>query len=86
MVSDYASPLTEESSSQDGSVELDIEALIEEAYELVKAQIKAEERSTIETGPRGLEDAEEDASPCVEHGAYVEAGRAYDGDMREGAE
>ena len=40
----------------------------------------------MESGTRGLEDAEEDASLHTEDGAYTEAGRAYGGDMGEGAE
>ena len=36
-MSDYALPL-EESSSRDGSDELDIEALVREAYEILKAK------------------------------------------------
>ena len=69
MVRDYASLPTEESSLRDGSVEFYIEALIREAYEIVKAQIEAREGSTMETGPRGSEDLEEDTSPRVEDGA-----------------
>ena len=41
MVRDFASPPTEESSSRSGSVELDIEALVREAYEIVGAQMAA---------------------------------------------
>ena len=86
MVNAYVSPPRKESSSRDGSVELHIEALIRESYEIMMSKIKDDGASTMEMGPRGLEDAEEDASPCVEHGAYVEAGRAYDDNMREGVE
>ena len=86
IVHDYASPPTEESSPWNGLVELDIEALVREAYEIVEAQIEAKEGPTMETGPRGSEDKEEDASPRAEDRPYMEAGRAYDGDMREGAE
>mgnify|MGYP000409131333 CR=1 FL=1 len=35
---------------------------------------------------RGSKDAEEETSLCTKDGAYVEAGRAQGGDMREGAE
>ena len=83
-MSDYPL-LLEESSTWIGSVELDIEALVREAYEIVEAQIEAEEGSTMKTGPRGSEDAEEEASLHTADGAYAEAVRAYDGDMREGA-
>ena len=47
-MSNYASPLTEESSPRNGSVELDIKALVQEAYEIVKAQIEVVEGSTME--------------------------------------
>ena len=86
MVRDYASPPTKESSLQSGLVELDIEASSREVYEIVEAQIEAEEGFTMGTGPRGLKDAEEDASLRTKDGAYAVAGRAPDGDMREGAE
>ena len=66
--------------------EYDLEALIREAYEIVKSKIEAEEGSTMETSPRGSEDAEEEASLHTEAGAYVEAGRAYDDDVGDCAE
>ena len=84
MVNAYVSPPRKESSSRDGSVELHIEALIRESYEIMMSKIKDDGASTMEMGPRGLEDAEEDL--CVEDRAYVEAGRAYKGDMGEAAE
>ena len=40
----------------------------------------------MESGPRGSKDAEEDASLCMEDGAYVEAEGAYNGDMGESVE
>ena len=52
MVRDYASTPNEERSLRDGLVELDIKALVREAYEIVEAQIEAEEGSTMETSPR----------------------------------
>ena len=82
--SDYALP-SEESSTCNGLEEFDLEALVREAYEIVKAQIKAEEGFVKELGPRGSEDAEEDASLHTD-GAYVEAEGAYNGDIGEGAE
>ena len=54
---DYALP-PEESSTQIGSEELDIEALVREAYEIVEAQIEAEEGLIAESGPSGSEDEE----------------------------
>ena len=47
-MSDYASPPMEESSSQNGSVEFNIEALVREAYEILKTKIEAEEGSIME--------------------------------------
>ena len=85
-VSDYTLPL-EESSSRNGSVELNVEAPIREACEIVRAQIEAERGSTMGTGSRGLEDAEEEACLHTEDGAYAEAERAYNnGDLGEGVE
>ena len=40
----------------------------------------------METGPRGSEDAEEDASLHTKDEAYAEAERAYNGNTGEGAE
>ena len=40
----------------------------------------------METSPRGLEDAEEDASLRTKDEAHVEAKRAYNGNMEEGVE
>ena len=71
---------------QTGSLEFDIEPLVREAYDIVKAQIEDEEGSTIEAGPRGSEDAEEDASLHTKDEAYAEAERAYNGNTGEGAE
>ena len=48
--SGYALP-PRESSMQTGSFEFDIEPLVRDAYDIVKAQIEAEEGSTMETGP-----------------------------------
>ena len=67
-------------------MKLNIAALVREAYEIVKAQIEAEEGSTMETAPRGSKDVEEDSSLRTEDGAYVEAEGVYNGDMGEGAE
>ena len=75
-VSDYALP-PEESSPRNVLEEFGLEALIREAYEIVKAQIEAEEGSV---------ELEEDTSLCTKDGAYKEAGKTYDGNMREGAE
>ena len=86
MVSDYASPPTEESSSRNGSVELDIEALVREAYEILKTKVEAEEGSIMESGWRESKDVEEDVSLRTKGGAYVEAEGAYNGDMGEGVE
>ena len=83
-MSDYALP-PEESPTHDGSEEYDLEALKQEAYEIVKAKIEAEGGFVTELGPSGSEDAKEGASLCVDDGAYAEAGRAYDGDVGEGA-
>ena len=86
MASDYALP-SEESSTCNGLEEFDLEALVREAYEIVKAQIKAEEGFVKELGPRGSEDAEEDASLHTEDGPYAEAERErYIGTMGEGVE
>ena len=85
VVSDYALP-PKESLTCNCLEEFDLEALVREAYEIVKAQIKAEEGSTMEMGLRRSKDAEEKASLHTEDGAYTEAGRAYGGDMGEGAE
>ena len=52
----------------------------------MKAKFEAEEGSSMESGTRGSQDPEEDASLRMEDGAYVEAGRTYNGDMGEGAE
>ena len=82
---DYALPL-EESSTRDGLEEYDLEALIGEAYDIVKSHIEAEEGFIKKTGPRGSKDAEEDASLRTKDGAYVEAARTYNVDMGEGAE
>jgi hypothetical protein len=68
--SDYALP-KEKCSTQAGSEELDLEALIQEACELVKGQIEAEEGSIAESGPSGSGDAEEGASLQTKDGAYV---------------
>ena len=57
-VSDYARP-PEESSMRNDMEEYDLEAVIREACEIVKAKIEAEESSTMESGTRGSEDAEE---------------------------
>ena len=83
--SDYSLP-PKESSPWNGSVELDIEALVREVYEIVKAQIEAEEGFIMESSTRGSEDEEEEASLHMEDGSYVQVGRAYGGDTREGAE
>ena len=72
--SDYSLP-PNESSPRNSSVELDIEALVREAYKIVKAQLEAEEGSTMETGPRGSEDVEEDASLHTKDEAHAEAKR-----------
>ena len=85
VVCDYALP-PEESSPCNGLDEFNLEALIREVYEIVKAQIEAEEGFTKEVGSRDSEGAEEDTSLRTEDGAYKEAGRTYGGDMREGAE
>ena len=69
-VSDYALPL-EESSTHEGLEEYDLEALVWEAYEIVKAQIEAEEGFTMETRPTGSEYAEDEASLRMEDGAYL---------------
>ena len=74
VASDYTLP-PEENSMRNGLEELDLEALVLEAYEIMKAHIEAEERSSMESGTRGSEDAEEDASLHMEDGAYVEAER-----------
>ena len=66
-------------------MELIIEALVREAYEMIKMKIDVKGRSIIESGLSGLEDAEEDASLHTD-GAYVEAEGAYNGDIGEGAE
>ena len=55
-MSDYALP-PEESSRRNGSEEYDLEALIREAYEIVKAKIEAEEGFITESAPSGSEDA-----------------------------
>ena len=68
---------------QADSEELDLEALIREACELVKAKIEAEEGLIMESDQRR---SEEEASLTLEIGAYTEAGRACNGDTREGAE
>ena len=78
VVSDFALP-PEECTARNDTEELDIEALVREAYEIVKAQIEVEEGSTMETGPRGSEDAEEDASLHTKDEAYAEAERPYNG-------
>ena len=72
MVSDYALP-PEESSTCNGSEEYDLDALIREAYEIVKTKFEAEEGSTMESSMRGSEDAEEDTSLHTEDGAYAKA-------------
>ena len=69
-VSDHTLP-PEESSMHNGSEELDLEALIREACEIVKAQIEAEEGFTMETRPTGSEYAEDEASLRMEDGAYL---------------
>ena len=86
MVSDYALPPTEESSSQNGSMELNIEELVLEAYVIVKIKVDAEEGFIMESGSRGLKDAEEDASLRTKDEAYAKAEGAHNGDMGEGAE
>ena len=84
VASDYPLP-PEESSTRNVFEEFDLEALVREAYKIVKAQIEAEERSTTELGTRGLEDTEEDASIRTEDGAYAEAERErYIGTTGEG--
>ena len=74
-MSDYALPL-KETSTRDGSEEYDLEALVWEAYEIVKSKIEADGGFIMELGPRGSEDAEEEASLHMEDGAYAEARRA----------
>ena len=80
--SDYALP-SEKSSTQTGLEELDIELLVREAYEIVKAQVEAEE-GDIEDGPYAAAGREPDGemregveqatlSPCGE-GTAMEAG------------
>ena len=51
-MSDYVPPPTEESSSLNGSEELDIEALVWEAYEILKKKFEAKEGSIMESGSR----------------------------------
>ena len=75
VVSAYAL-LPKESSTRKGSEEFDLEALVREAYKILKMKVEADGGFIMELGPRGSEDAEEDASLCVEDGAYVEAERA----------
>ena len=60
-VSEYALP-PEECSMRNDMEEYDLEALIREAYEIMEAQIKADRGFIMESGPRGSEDMEEDAS------------------------
>jgi hypothetical protein len=85
--SGYALP-PERSSTQAGSEELDLEALIREACELVRTQIKAEEGSVAESGPsESGRDAEDRGSRHTKDEAYGEAGRdRYHGTTEEGAE
>ena len=86
VASDYTLP-PKESSTRNGLEEFDLEALVREAYEIAKAQIEAEERSTMESGMRGSEDVEEDTSLHTEDGAYAEAERErYIDTTGEGAE
>jgi hypothetical protein len=85
-VSGYALP-PEESSTQAGSEELDLEELIREACELVTAQFDAEEGSIMETGPSGSRDVEDGASSHTKEEAYGGAGRdRYNGTTGEGAD
>ena len=86
VVSDYALP-PEEGSTCNGLEQFDLEALVSEAYKIVKAQIEAEEGSTMGTGPRGSEHAEENTSLYTEDRAYVEPeSERYIGTTGEGAE
>jgi urease alpha subunit len=72
---------------QASSEKLGLKALIQEIWELVKAQIEAEEGSIAELGPSGLRDAEEGASLHTEDGAYAEAERDwYNSTTGEGVE
>ena len=74
-VSDYALP-PEDCSTRHGSEKRDLEALVREAYEIMKARIEAEEGSTMETGPSGSgRNAEEGTSSHTKDEAYAEAGR-----------
>ena len=68
---DYALP-PEESSMQTGSDELDLEALIREACELVKVKIEAEREWYIGTMGEGAEQAT--LSTCGERTTMDEAG------------
>ena len=61
MVSDYAISL-KEILTHYISEEYDLEVIVWEAYEIVKSKIEADGGSTMETGPRGSEDAKEEAS------------------------
>ena len=83
---DHAPP-PDRSSTQTGSEDLDLEALIREACGIVMAKIEAGEGLIAGSGPSGSEDAEEGASSHMEDGAYAEAEREwYIGTTGEGAE
>ena len=73
MASDDALPPKDKSSSRKGPVVLDIEALIREAYEIMKMRVEAEEGSTLESSPRGPDDEEEVASLGTKDKAYAKA-------------
>ena len=77
-VSDHALP-PEERSTHNGLKELDLEALMREACEIVKSKIEAEEGFIAWIGgcegPSGSEDAEEEASLRVEDGGGLCGGR-----------
>ena len=54
-------------------MELNIESLVRETYEILKMNVEAEEGSIMESGSRGSEDVEKDTYPRTEDRAYVEA-------------
>ena len=85
VASDNAMPSKEESSSQNGPVGLNIEALIREAYEIMKMRVEVEEGSIMESGSRGPDDKEVTSSGTKD-GAYAKAEEWHHDTNGEGVE
>ena len=81
MASDGAQPLKEESSLRKILAVFDVEALVQEVYEIMKAKIDNKERTDTRSDSGKSEEDEEVESSGAKDGAYADAEGAYNGGM-----